>query len=212
MRVEEMSRRMFTTFPSTWSTSTTVVSPSLRTTRAPRIVAGKRRAQLSGSRYSAWTRSAGAFMCSLTTASIMVDLTTWPTGPRRRAPRRIAGASQIQRFDRHLVGATIIFPRCYPMELRCHPFQLQLCPAPPPAFGHHHMVRKVLPEVAKWESTEYEVAETSGRKSLPKLPARVTCRLPPPFDEDLCNPVLPRDYHQKSSVRGESNTQSRQRL
>jgi hypothetical protein len=86
-----------------------VVSPSLRTTRAPRIVAGKRRAQLSGSRYSARTRSAGAFTCSLTTASIMFDLTIWRTGPRRKAHKRIAGASHIRPFDRNFVGAAIIF-------------------------------------------------------------------------------------------------------
>src|SRR5262250_3071226 len=105
-----MSRRTFTTLPSTWSTSTTVVFPSLRTTRAPRIVAGNRRAQLSGSPYRVRTRSAGAFTCSLTTASIMFDLTIRRTGPRIKAQKRKAGTNHIQPFDRDLIGAVFIFP------------------------------------------------------------------------------------------------------
>src|SRR5215472_11198026 len=59
---------------------------------------------------------------------------------------------------------------------------------------HHHMVRYVQPEVPIGELGEYQIMEPSGRKDFSKLLARVPCRLPPPFDENFRNPVLPSHY------------------
>jgi hypothetical protein len=74
------------------------------------------------------------------------------------------------------------------------------------------MIRCVQPEVPKRKFDELKIMEPGGRKSFPKFLARVPCRVPPPFDEDLRNPVLPGHYRQESPILHESSAQTRQCL
>lgn len=56
-------------------------------------------------------------------------------------------------------------------------------------------------KISKRKSEGSKFTESGSSKGFSQLLARVACRMPPPFAEELCNPVLPSNYFCFSATR-----------